>query len=212
MINLVKKDLRACFKADLKTIIKLVIGILIFSLLLVHISMIAIPLFVSYIFIFRSFYLDEQNKMDYFFNSMPIDKEDVVYGKYIFSMIIIILSLIFSLLYSKVLKGFWYVDLFNVESALVALSMVLLLISICMPIAFKYGYNRSYIIINLIMVAMGFLTMFTMFAPKSKQWVEDQIPRLIEPKYLIAVGISLVLYVISMYISRKIYLKKEIAS
>ena len=66
MINLLKKDLIACFKADIKTIVKLIVGILIFSFILFPIASIMIPLFISYIFILRSFYLDELNKCDYF--------------------------------------------------------------------------------------------------------------------------------------------------
>lgn len=74
MINLLKKDIRACFKTDFKMIIKLLVGIVIFSTILMPFSTVAIPLFLSYIFIIKSFQIDELNKCDYFFYSMPIDK------------------------------------------------------------------------------------------------------------------------------------------
>ena len=74
MINLLKKDIRACFKTDFKMIIKLLVGIVIFSTILMPFATVAIPLFLSYIFIIKSFQIDELNKCDYFFNSMPIDK------------------------------------------------------------------------------------------------------------------------------------------
>ena len=96
MINLLKKDIRACFKTDFKMIIKLLVGIVVFSTILMPFATVAIPLFLSYIFIIKSFQIDELNKCDYFFNSMPIDKEDIVYSKYILSTIIILISLIFS--------------------------------------------------------------------------------------------------------------------
>ena len=212
MLNLIKKDLIACFKADLKTIAKLLIGIFIFSVILIPISSIAIPLFISYIFIFRSFHLDELNKTDYFFNSMPIDKEDVVYAKYIFSMIIIVASLIFTFVYSRLLKGIWYIDLINIEIITVTISIVLVLVSLCLPIAFKYGYSKSYVIVNFIMVAVTLITMFTAMRPTAEEHIEGVKIPLVEPQYLVAVGVALVLYILSMYISRKIYLKKEIAN
>lgn len=212
MINLIKKDLRACFKADLKTIAKLAIGILLFSFLLFPIAGITIPLFISYIFIFRSFYLDELNKCDYFFNSMPIEKEDIVYGKYLFSMIVIVASLIFAFIYTKLLKGIWYVDIITIEIALITISIVLLLVSICMPIVFKYGYNKSYVIANLIVIGTGLVTMFSTFRPSSQVWADTATDMLVEPKYLILSGASILAYIISMYISIKIYTKKEIAN
>lgn len=212
MINLIKKDLRACFKADLKTIGKLALGILIFSFILFPVAGIAIPLFISYIFIFRSFYLDELNKTDYFFSSMPIEKEDIVYGKYLFSMIVIIASLIFTFIYTKLLKGIWYVNIINIEIALITISIVLLLVSICMPMLFKYGYNKSYVIANLIVIGTGLVTMFSTFRPRSQVWTDTSTNMLVEPKYLILSGISILAYIISMYISIKIYNKKEIAS
>ena len=150
MINLLKKDIRSCFKTDFKMIIKLLVGIVVFSTILMPFATVAIPLFLSYIFIIKSFQIDELNKCDYFFNSMPIDKEDIVYSKYILSTIIILISLIFSYIYSYVIKSIWYVDLLTIESILIILNLLLLLVSITLPIIFKYGYNKSYIAINLI--------------------------------------------------------------
>ncbi|MGL5315342.1 MAG: ABC-2 transporter permease [Peptostreptococcaceae bacterium] len=212
IINLIKKDLRACFKADIKTIAKLLIGILIFSFILLPVSTIAIPLFISYIFIFRSFHLDELNKTDYFFNSMPIDKEDVVYAKYVFSMIIIVVSMLFTFAYSNVLKGIWYIDLVNIEIIMMTISIVLMLVSICLPIAFKYGYNKSYIIVNFIVAAIVLFTMFSAFRPRAEISIEGMEIPFIEPMYIVAVAVALVCYVVSMFVSIKIYEKKEIAN
>ena len=50
MINLLKKDLMACFKPDIKSVIKLLIGIILFSLILLPTIPIAVPFFISYIF------------------------------------------------------------------------------------------------------------------------------------------------------------------
>lgn len=212
MINLVKKDLRACFKTDLKTLGKLALGILLFSFLLMPMAGIATPLFVSYVFIFRSFYLDELNKTDYFFNSLPIEKDDIVYGKYVFSMIVIIVSLVFTFLYTKVLKGFWYIDLMTLQIALVSISLVLILMSICIPLVFKYGYNKSYIITNFIIVGVTLFTLFSAIKPQPEIWEEGMANSIIEPKYLILSVISILAYILSMYVSTKIYMKKEIAN
>ena len=213
MINLLKKDLIACFKADTKTIIKLLIGLFIFSSILYALSSITIPLFISYIFIIRSFQLDEMNKCDYFFNSLPIDKEDVVYSKYLLSTIIIIISLIFTFIYSKVMRSFWGVSNFNLDIALSILSTVLFLISILFPIVFRYGYKKSYVLLNLIIGVVLILIIFTSTGKQVTSISElDKVSKWEEYSLFIRTGVSIVMYLISMWISNKIYMKKEIAN
>ena len=213
MINLLKKDLIACFKTDTKTIIKLLIGLFIFSSILYALSSITIPLFISYIFIIRSFQLDEINKCDYFFNSLPIDKEDVVYSKYLLSTIIIIISLIFTFIYSKVMRSFWGVSNFNLDIALSILSTVLFLISILFPIVFRYGYKKSYVLLNLIIGVVLILIIFTSTGKQVTSISElDKVSKWEEYSLFIRTGVSIVMYLISMWISNKIYMKKEIAN
>lgn len=214
MINLLKKDIRACFKTDFKMIIKLLVGIVVFSTILMPFSTVAIPLFLSYIFIIKSFQIDELNKCDYFFNSMPIDKEDIVYSKYILSTIIILISLIFSYIYSYVIKSIWYVDLLTIESILIILNLLLLLVSITLPIIFKYGYSKSYIAINLITGITLVIVIFYSMQPIGIMRSSDGGAKLLynNLKLFLTTGVCIVIYLASMYISTKIYTKKEIAN
>ena len=212
MINLLKKDLIACFRADTKTIIKLIIGLFIFSSILYYLSSIAIPLFISYIFIIRSFQLDEMNKCDYLFNSLPIDKEDVVYSKYLLATIVIMISLIFTFIYSKIIRSFLGFSNFNLDIALSILSTVLFLISILFPIVFKYGYKRSYILLNLIIVVTTVVSISSVTGKVSSVSDLEQISVWQEYSLFIRTVVSMVMYLISMGISNKIYMKKEIAN
>lgn len=213
MVNLLKKDLIACFKADTKTIMKLIIGIFIFSSILYSLSSITIPLFISYIFIIRSFQLDEMNKCDYFFNSLPIEKEDVVYSKYLLSTIVIMSSLIFTFIYSKIMRSFWGFSNFNLDIALSILSTVLFLISILFPIVFKYGYKKSYILLNLIIAVVVIVSIFSVTGEQVSSMSDlNQISMWDEYSLFIRTGVSMVMYLISMGISNKIYMKKEIAN
>ena len=212
MINLLKKDLVACFKTDIKTIVKLIVGLIIFSFILFPISVIMIPLFISYIFILRSFYLDELNKCEYFFNSLPIEKEDIVYSKYLLAMIVIMISLIFTFLYSKIMNYMWGFNNFNIDSILSILNIILLLISILFPIIFKYGYRKSYVLINLIIAVVIIVSMFSFMGGSTESNTTETVSNLRDNSLIIKTGISMILYLISMNISNKIYTKKEIAS
>ena len=212
MINLLKKDLIACFKADIKTIVKLIVGIIIFSFILFPIAVIMIPLFISYIFILRSFYLDELNKCDYFFNSLPIEKEDIVYSKYLLATIVIIISFIFTFLYSKIMEYMWGFNNFSIEPTLSILSMILFLISILFPVIFKYGYRKSYTVVNLIIAVIILIRRFSVMGGGVESNATEQISILKDNSLIIKTGISMFLYLISMNVSNKIYTKKEIAS
>lgn len=214
MINLLKKDIISCFKTDLKTITKLLIGIFIFSLMLMPLATIAIPLFLSYIFILRSFQADELNKCDYFFNSMPIDKVDIVYSKYILSTIIIIISLLFTYIYSYVIESIWHVNVLTIEFILIIVSILLLLVSITLPILFKYGYSKSYVVVNLITGITVFIVAFISMQPISIIRSLDGGPEILYSnlKLFVFLGMTLIMYLASMYLSTKIYTKKEIAN
>lgn len=218
MLNLLKKDLLASFRADAKTILKLIIGLIIFTVLFRPISTITIPLFVCYVFIFRSFYLDEHNKCDYFFNSMPINKEDVVYSKYIYSTIVIVVSIILAYIYSLIIKANYGFNMLSAETIFYLASMLLTMGAISLPIMFKYGYNKAFLPLNLILVTILTLTTITSarvesamlntpnFKPEIVQYYENN------QEHIIMVLGCLILYIISMYISKKIYTKKEIAN
>lgn len=222
MLNLLKKDLRACFKIDLKTIVKIVFGIFLFTFILAYFASIAIPLSISYVFIFKSFYLDELNKCDYFFNSMPIDKDDIVYSKYIFALIIICLSLIFTYFYSNVFESMFNAQIISLESLLMALSILLILVSLSFPVLFKYGYNKGYIFVNLltgVVCTIGMISYFNPIVIGSMQLVDGDNSALAinntivnNIEFYMFAGISLLIFIISMHLSIKIYRKKEIAS
>lgn len=217
MFNLLKKDLISCFKIDSKTIIKLIIGIILISIILMpsiltRLSTIALTFFLSYIFIFRSFYLDEANNCDYFFNSMSIEKEDIVYSKYLFATIIIIASLLLSYLYSKVAENIWEYSNFDMDAVLIVLILMLLFISISFPLTFKYGYRKSYIILNLITAIIVIIVIYSPLKLESIVLMEGEVAPILRDKTLIIkLILSIIVYLLSMYISKTIYNKKEIA-
>ncbi|MGL6108405.1 ABC-2 transporter permease [Romboutsia sp.] len=218
MLKLLLKDLMASFKADTKTILKLIIGMMVFIFIFMPISTVTIPLFISYIFIFRSFYLDEHNKCDYFFNSMPIEKEDVVYSKYLYATIVIIVSTLIAYIYSQIIKVEYGFIMLQAKTIFIIFSLQLVMVAVSYPIMFKYGYNKSYVPLNLVLGVALILSMVQ--GPKSEVVMSDvpnfkpQIVQYYEQyqEQIIIAAVCLVIYIISMYISKKIYTKKEIAN
>ena len=105
----------------------------------------------------------------------------------------------------------WGFNNFTIESTLSILSIILFLISILFPIIFKYGYRKSYVLINLIIGVMITVSMFISMSVSVESTTET-ISILKDNSLIIRTGISMFLYLISMYVSNKIYTKKEIAS
>lgn len=211
MINLLKKDLIACFKADIKIIVKLIVGILIFSLILFPISPIVVPLFISYIFILRSFQIDELNKCDYLFNSLPIEKEDIVYSKYLFSTIVIMISLIFTYFYSKGINLIWEDVTLDLDVILTLVTLMFVLVSILLPLMFKYGYRKSYVIVNLIIAVVLVTGIFNSSKIEMDVYIVGEAILRDKTLLLKSAG-AIFIYLVSMMVSNKIYMKKEIAN
>lgn len=211
MFNLLKKDILVNLKVDIKTIIKLIIGIIIFSFILPGAAYIYIPLFISYIIIFKSFHMDENNKCDLFFNSMPIDKEDIVYSKYIFSMLIILIAIMLTYIYLNSPLVLYKIPV-NINMILTSVSLCILLVSICFPIIFKIGYMKSSGVCTLVLGAIYSVAFAMSVTPRAVESYK-LITRLnITIESLIFICVSLVLYIVSMYLSLKIYSKKEVTN
>ena len=105
----------------------------------------------------------------------------------------------------RLISGVWY---------LIILNLLLLLVSITLPIIFKYGYNKSYIAINLITGITLVIVIFYSMQPIGIMRSSDGGAKLLynSLKLFLTTGVCIVIYLASMYISTKIYTKKEIAN
>jgi hypothetical protein len=209
MFNLLKKDILINLKTDVRTIIKLIIGIIIFSFILPGAAFIYIPLFISYIIIFKTFHMDENNKCNLFLSSMPIDKEDIVYSKYIFSILIILISIMLTYIYFNSPLVLYKIPI-NINMILMSIGFSLLLISICFPIIFKNGYMKSSGICTLVLGIIYSIAFAMSVTPRALESYKLITRANITIESLILISTSIVLYIISMYLSLKIYSKKEV--
>ena len=84
----------------------------------------------------------------------------------------------------------------------------------CYYNAIKYGYNKSYIAINLITGITLVIVIFYSMQPIGIMRSSDGGAKLLynNLKLFLTTGVCIVIYLASMYISTKIYTKKEIAN
>lgn len=141
MINLIKKDFIVSIRGEGIRNIKYLLVFLFMYFFLNSASYYTTPIFISYLIVANTFYNDyKSNNMNYI-NSIPVSKEDIVYSKYILAFIVIILVTTICSLINFILE-----PIFHRSSVLndiyFSLSIFILIVSIVLPMYFKFGYHN----------------------------------------------------------------------
>ncbi|MGL5328671.1 MAG: ABC-2 transporter permease [Peptostreptococcaceae bacterium] len=156
MLNLIKKDFIVSIKSEKLGILKYLL-VFIVSYFIIHASSFyLVPIFISYLIVTNTFYNDYKNKNMNFINSIPTSKEDIVYSKYILALItIIIVTIICSSLNTILSKLFFREVVLN--DIYYSFSLFLIIVSISMPMYFKFGYHKVRIISGIVSVVVFFI-------------------------------------------------------
>lgn len=217
MFNLVKKDLKLSTKinifgvayamfisamgmnlpVDLPVNIMYILGIINF-------------VFVSVIY---SIGYDDKNKSEVVLNSFPIDRKDIVRGKYVTLLIFIFISCISVFLLTNIIKGLGVkpdgrpADIWDIVAAM---SLLLVFYSIYYPLYFKLGDLRMFNSILWMLVFVG-PTILGKIGRKleSKGLLKGMASLNIRQITLFAFIFSILIYYISLQISKKIYMTRE---
>lgn len=229
MINLIKKDfittLRVRTSKSILMIIAVVAMLSIFIMpLFQYIAPVMLPLVISYIVVINSFYYDSINGSEKFILALPVKKEDIVYSKYLFSLIIVFLSIfVIYLFYGGVIfdsiRGLIFQDVVYV------LNIFFISIACIFPLNFKFGYGKmqSLNLIISIIVSIPISKIISVIALKMEalkptvtvnvEGFTGRLFQIIDLKYVnfnTLTIVSIVIFIFSMYISLKIYTKKDI--
>ena len=219
MLNLVIKDLKLSRKmnifafffpvfislAGLKTSI---------SALQINIMYILAIFMITYFSIMYSNGYDQKNKSDIILNSLPINKKDVIRGKYLlllvytiaYSLSVLIITNIFILV--GIGKGG---QLPSIWDLIVAMNLLLLFYSIYYPVYFKSENGLAtfnQLVYMLIILTPAILGRFgkTLDGTKILNILVGMDIRKIS---IILLMFSIIIYYISLQISKKIYMNKE---
>lgn len=217
MFNLVKKDLKLSTKinifavayamfisamgmnvpVDLPVNIMYILGIITF-------------VFVSVIY---SIGYDDKNKSEVVLNSFPIDRKDIVRGKYVTLLIFIFISCISVFLLTNIIKGLGLkpggrpADMWDIVAAM---SLLLVFYSIYYPLYFKLGDLRMFNSILWMLVFVG----PTILTKLGKRFVTEDLMTKLSSLNLGQISLlififSIAMYFISLQISKKIYMTRE---
>ena len=177
------------------------------------------PMATTYIFISFAVNYDEKNKSEIVLNSLPIKREDIVISKYISVFAFAILGITYSIIIGFIGK---FTGLQVFDRSISLLNIVLVLTSVCIfssiffPVYFKFGYIKmnffNVILVMLILflpsVSIAYATenpnnifvqKFNYFMSSTSSFTQNSL----------ALFIGLVIFLLSLMISLRIYKNKE---
>ena len=108
MFELIKKDIITTIISNKKSNLQYLFILLFFYTFLNPISYFTVNIIISYLILISSFKQDYENNSENFILSMPVNKENLVYSKYIFGFSLIIITTVMNSIITWILGGVFY--------------------------------------------------------------------------------------------------------
>lgn len=197
MFDLIKKDIIVTLRSDKQLLLRYIATLFVFHIILNPFSYYSANVFFSFIILTKTFSYDKENNTNRFMMSMPINKEDVVYSRYILSLGIIIITTTINNIVYEIMGGKLYRGPV-LNGVLISLILFLLIVSIMLPVFFKFKYSKwsigfGYIIIFVIYIQVS---VFLMLVGDSTINTDDGILNL----YSLSFG-AIIVFLLSMLLS-----------
>ena len=208
MLGLVKKDL-LMIKGNMRQVILFLVVFLILAFQENNIIVI-VPVFVSMIVFITTFSYDEYNKWDAYAISLPVSRKNIVKAKYVASIILWAIALLVTVVITGIMGLFEqninYFEMFGM--ILGCVFSIVLLEAIMFPLIFKFGVEKGRIGVFIGVFAIAGLLGF-IFTGIDLENATGFIEIFNKYYYILIPLVAVILLVISYFVSKKIYLKKE---
>ncbi|WP_333860550.1 ABC-2 transporter permease [Clostridium sp.] len=146
---------------------------------------------------------DEKANWDKYALSMPLSRDDMVLSKYIISIFFFAAAFLLNIVLN-LLMGSTEIEKMLFESTILS-TVGILYISIILPILFKYGVEKSRLIVLMVFFAPWIIVVLFL-----KLNIDVPYKQIFNKPSLILPLISIVIFIISILISLNIYKKKEL--
>ena len=208
MLGLVKKDL-LMIKGNIRQVILFLVVFLVLAFQENNIIVI-VPVFVSMIVFITTFSYDEYNKWDAYAISLPVSRKNIVKAKYVASIILWAIALLVTVVITGIMGLFEqnlnYFEMFGM--ILGCVFSIVLLEAIMFPLIFKFGVEKGRIGLFVGVFAIAGLLGF-IFTGIDLENATGFIEIFNKYYYILIPLVAVILLVISYFVSKKIYLKKE---
>ncbi len=161
----------------------------------------------TYILSILSFSHDINGKAKYIIHSLPINREEMVFYKYLSSFVYLAITIVYVGIYLWIINaiGIKPVDYFNLEMIIKAIPIIMILTSIVYPAYFIFDPKIAQIIHMIV-----FFTFFIGMANLGSVGDKSLVSRIgfIREKGMIYV--SAAMYIISLFLSMKLYKNRDL--
>lgn len=218
MIGLIKKDLKLSIKINLIAVIYVLFisvnGLLSKDLLVGNIIYVLSIIIFTFVVVIYVNGFDDKYKSEVILNSFPLDRRNIVRSKYITLIIFILISSAVIVALTNVLPMLLNIDgraSANIHTVIIAANVLFLFYSIYYPIYFKVGEGlRTFNTILWLLLVIGpNLLVKALKTLDQRKLIEILAHIDLDKINLYLLGISLIIYYLSLQISKKIYVKKE---
>ncbi len=218
MIGLIKKDLKLSIKINLIAVIYVLFisvnGLLSKDLLVGNIIYVLSIIIFTFVVVIYVNGFDDKYKSEVILNSFPLDRRNIVRSKYITLIIFILISSAVIVALTNVLPMILNIDgraSANIHTVIIAANVLLLFYSIYYPIYFKVGEGlRTFNTILWLLLVIGPNLLVKALKTLDQRKLLEILAHIdLDKINLYLLGISLIIYYLSLQISKKIYVKKE---
>lgn len=212
MFDLIKKDILVTIKSDKLLLVSYIATLYIFYTILNPFAYYSANVFFSYLVLTRTFYYDYENNSNRFMMSMPINKENIVYSKYILSVGLIISTTILNNLVAELMSGKYFRGTV-LNDVLISLIMYLLLVAIVLPTFFIFKNKNISKFIGIVVAVILVLTVGVYLAllldfrlnPENVVHTIKFLGYFVIEVNLFSIGVgALIIFLLSMFLSLKI--------
>lgn len=218
MIGLIKKDLILSIKVNIFAVIYALFisatGLIRDNLLIANLFYVLGIIILTFIMVIYTNGFDDKYKTQVVLNSFPIDRRNIVRSKYIILIIFILISSGVIIALTNILPMLLSVGsraIANIHAIIFASNILLLFYSIYYPFYFKIGEGlRSFNAMLWMFLMLGPALIGRLFKALDAWGLLGKLMNMdLDKINLYILGIILVIYYISLQISKKIYMKRE---
>lgn len=160
---------------------------------------------------------DEKSKFEKYALTMPISRKELILSKYLLGIILGFVCLIIGFLLNII--SYYFLDIVITSKSIIIMFtyffVTIIILFITLPIFFKYGTQKA----RFVLFAIFSIPFLVILIAKTAKFDFNKVSNYIENSWLTSLGIysilalvivfTLVIFIISLLISYKIYEKKE---
>ncbi|MGO1041403.1 ABC-2 transporter permease [Clostridioides difficile] len=225
MFNLIRKDLIVGISSDGIRNLKYIVLFFVFYFFLNSISYYTVSVVIGYLIFVNTFECDYESDSRIFIRSMPVSIEDIVYSKYLLGVGLIIFITTIASLISKLTSLVFFRSMV-LNDVFFSINIFLAILSIVLPLFFKFGYGKMKICGLIISILIYFvygslLRMVSMIVYQVKHvnyskvggvYLSNYISDMTNTRYINLYSVTfltIIIFIISMYFSIKISKKNK---